>query len=440
MRTSPVQGRDAADWLLVAALLLAVGLLFYLGLARHALQPLLTLLHGQGWRRLILDPAVALGYLGLGLTALRVAQWALYRPVALPAHADAPSLSVVIPAYNEGEMVARSIESVATANYPRERLQILAVDDGSRDDTWEHMQRAAARHPGLVRTLRLPANRGKRAALAEGFRQARGDILITIDSDSLIECDTLLAMVAPFRDPSVGAVAGRVAVLNRFAGLIPRMLHVRYAVSFDFLRAAQSTLGNVYCCPGALSAYRASAVRRVLPGWLEQRFLGQPCTIGEDRAMTNRMFALGYHVRYQSNAVVHTLAPTSYGALCRMFLRWSRSQVREDFGLLRILGSRPRFARVVAALDLLAANVGYAVGLAALGLSLHAAFGEPRVLGYLALGVALGGTPGALYFLRTERSLDCLYGLLYGYYAALGLFWIKPYAALTVRARGWLTR
>ncbi len=440
MRLFPAQGRGPADLLLVASALLAVGLVFYLGLARHALEPLLGLLGGHGWKRLILTPAVLLGYLGLGLAALRVAQWAVYRAVPPAAQAEAPSLSVVIPAYNEGAMVARSIDSVAQAHYPRARLQVLAVDDGSRDDTWEHMQRAAARHPGVVRTLRLPANRGKRAALAAGIREARGEVIVTIDSDSVIEPDTLLAMVSPFRDPAVGAVAGRVSVLNRFAGIIPRMLHVRYAVTFDFLRAAQSTLGNVYCCPGALSAYRAAAVRSILPQWLEQTFLGAACTIGEDRAMTNHMFALGYHVRYQSNAVVHTLAPLSYLGLCRMFLRWSRSQVREDLRLLRVLGARPLLPRLVAALDLFAGNVGYVVGLAALSLSLHSAIAEPRVLGYLALGVGLGAAPGALYFLRTERSLEWVYGLLYGYYAALALFWIMPYAALTVRARGWLTR
>lgn len=440
MRGSYPGGRDGADLVLVFTLLLAVAGLFYLGLARHALQPLLHLLHGEGWRRLILEPAVLLGYLGLGLTALRVAQWAVYRPVPLPAPAEAPSLTVVIPAYNEGEMVARSIDSVAQADYPCGLLQVIAVDDGSRDDTWEHMQRAAARHPGVVRTLRFAGNRGKRAALAAGFREAHGEIIVTIDSDSVIERQTLLAMVAPFRDPRVGAVAGRVAVLNRFASLIPRMLHVRYAVTFDFLRAAQSTLGNVYCCPGALSAYRTGAVRRVLHDWLHQTFLGQECTIGEDRALTNRMFALGFDVRYQRTAVVHTIAPTSYRGLCKMFLRWSRSQLREDWKLLGVLGARPWPARAVAALDLFAADVGYVIGLAALLLSLHAAIAEPRVLGYLALGVTMGAAPGALYFLRIERSLECLYGLAYGYFSALALFWIMPYAALTVRAKGWLTR
>ncbi|WP_297910516.1 glycosyltransferase family 2 protein [Thiomonas sp.] len=440
MRSSSLAGRSPADLLLAGTLLLAVGLLFYLGLARHALQPLLSALHREGWHRVVLEPAVALGYLGLGLSALRVALWAAYRPTPPAAPADAPMLTVVIPAYNEGAMVERSIDSVARAHYPPGRLQILAVDDGSRDDTWEHMQRAAARHPRLVRTVRLPSNRGKRAALAAGFAEARGEVLVTIDSDSVIEAGTLLAMVAPFRDSRVGAVAGRVAVLNRFEGLIPRMLHVRYALSFDFLRAAQSTLGNVVCCPGALSAYRASAVRRALPAWLGQRFLGQPCTIGEDRAMTNHMFALGYDVRYQSDAVVHTMAPTTYRGLCKMFLRWSRSQVREDWRLLGLLRARPLPARLVAGLDLLTTDLGYVFGLGALALALHAAVGEPRVLGYMAGAVMLGAAPGALYFLRLERSLECLYGLAYGLFSALALFWIMPYAAVTVRARGWLTR
>ncbi len=440
MHSFPALRRDKGDWLIAGTLLLAVALLFYLSLGRDALRPLLDSLHRQGWHHLLLHGGVLLGYLGLGLAALRVGLWALYRPAELPAPADAPTLTVVIPAYNEGEMVGRCIDSVAQARYARERLQIIAVDDGSRDDTWEHMQRAAERHPQLVHLIRFEANRGKRAALAAGFARAHGQITVTIDSDSVIEADTLLAMVAPFRDPRVGGVAGRVAVYNRHAGLIPRMLHVRYAMSFDFLRAAQSTLGNVYCCPGALSAYRTAAVRQVLPDWLHQRFLGAACTIGEDRALTNHMLALGLDVRYQSNAVVHTLAPLSYRGLCKMFLRWGRSQVREDLRLLALLGRRRWPARVLAALDVLVGHSAQFLGLVALPSALWLALQEPRLLGYLALGVGIGAAPGMVYFLRLERSLHCVYGLVYGFYSALTLFWIMPYAALTVRARGWLTR
>ena len=93
-----------------------------------------------------------------------------------------------------------------------------------------------------------------RTALAEGFRRARGEFVVTIDSDSVIEEDTLLAIVGPFSNPRVGAVAGKVAVYNREKGFIPRMLHIRFILSFDFLRATQSAYGTVYCCPGALSA------------------------------------------------------------------------------------------------------------------------------------------------------------------------------------------
>ena len=131
--------------------------------------------------------------------------------------------------------------------------------------------RAAERHPGLVTTLRFPENRGKRAALSTGFRRARGEVLVTIDSDSIIEQNTLLAIVGPFRDPRVGAVAGRVSVYNRHEGIIPRMLHVRFILSFDFLRAAESSYRTVYCCPGALAGYRASVFRKGLPAWETSR-------------------------------------------------------------------------------------------------------------------------------------------------------------------------
>ena len=102
--------------------------------------------------------------------------WLRYRPFASAKTNDAPMLTVIIPAYNEGPMVATSIASVAAANYPRDRLEIIAIDDGSKDDTWQHIERAARRFPDLVTPIRLPENRGKRGALAEGFRRARGEI------------------------------------------------------------------------------------------------------------------------------------------------------------------------------------------------------------------------------------------------------------------------
>ena len=176
-------------------------------------------------------------------------------------HEDAPSLTVIIPAYNEGAMVEKSIYSVLAADYPQDRLEVFVIDDGSTDDTWQYIQAVAMEYPHLVTPFRFPKNRGKRAALEKGFRRARGEIVLTVDSDSMIERHTLLALAGPFRNPRVGAVAGKVVVYNQNQGIIPRMLQVRYVLSFDFLRAVQSTYGTVYCCPGALAAYRTSVVR-----------------------------------------------------------------------------------------------------------------------------------------------------------------------------------
>ena len=140
-----------------------------------------------------------------------------------------------------------------------------------------------------------------------GFRAATGSILVTIDSDSEIEARTIDEMVAPFlADPDVGAVAGRVAVLNRDT-TISRMLEVQYALAFDFGRAAQSTYRCVACCPGALSAFRREAVLPFLDEWANQTFLGRPVNHGEDQALTNIVLRQGYDTVYQRNAIVWTL-------------------------------------------------------------------------------------------------------------------------------------
>lgn len=397
------------------------------------------------WSRAALPPVLATvlfawAALATVRLALQTALWLRYRPTPRLAPHEAPPLTVVIPAYNEGAMVARSIESVARARYPRERLEVFVVDDGSSDDTWEHIERAAARFPGLVTTLRFAQNRGKREALAAGFRRARGEVLVTIDSDSEIEPDTLLELAAPLRDPRVGAVAGRVAVHNRQAGIIPRMLHVVFTLSFDFHRATQSVYGTVYCCPGALTAYRASAVRQVLDAWLGQRFLGAPCAAGEDRALTNDTLALGFDAVYQREAVVHTLVPTDHRQLCRMLLRWDRSYVREELRFLRVVWSRPPRARALALFETIVRNVGLPVRYLALAVAALLVLADPALALPVVAATAVGAGFRMLYYLRSERSTSFVYGLLYPFYFVFGLSWIFPYAVLTVRARGWLTR
>lgn len=380
---------------------------------------------------------IACGFL---LIVARTVLWMLYRPAPSATADSAPPLTVVIPAYNEGAMVLKSIESVVHADYPRDRLEVLVVDDGSKDDTWSYISQAAERYPGVVTALRQDRNRGKREALALGFIRARGDILVTIDSDSVIERSALLALAGPFRDPRVGAVAGKVMVYNRAHGVIPQMLHVRFMVSFDMLRAAESVYRNVYCCPGALTGLRASAVRRVLPRWTRQAFLGSRCTFGEDRAMTNYLFDQGYDAVYQRNAVVHTLVPHGYSKLCKMLLRWNRSYVREETRFARIVWKRPWPTRLMALFDRGVTNIGQVMAYTSMGLLPLVIAQDPTIMRPVFATVGAASLFHVLYYLRSERSFRFVYGVLYAYFSSLALFWIFPYAVATVRSRSWLTR
>lgn len=425
-------------WLIYAAIILglvAVDYYSFSGVGRH----IRALVEQHRSVRLVVYPSLLWLLMGTMLILFRTAVWMFYRPAAPAARAAAPALTVVIPAYNEGAMVLKSIQSVIEADYPQDRLEILVIDDGSRDDTWSYIRQAADRYPNVVTALRHDRNRGKRAALALGFERARGEILVTIDSDSVIERDALLAIAGPFRDERVGAVAGKVLVYNR-QGLIPRMLHVRFVLSFDLLRSVESAYGNVFCCPGALTALRASAVRPVLERWKTQRFLGRECTFGEDRALTNYLLEAGYNTVYQRSAVVRTIVPTAYPKLCKMLLRWDRSYVREEIRFARIVWKRPLPTRLIALYDRCVTNLRYPVQYVSLALLVGMAAQDPPVLLRMLTGMGLISLVNMLYYLRSERSFDFVYGVLYAYFSVFTLFWIFPYAAFTVRARGWLTR
>ncbi len=437
---APPAAPDLFDTLLIVGIFAGMALLAWAAFGTQLLAPLFQIIDRGHWQQLWLRPMVIWIAMGLLLMLVRTLFWMRYRPFAMVQAAEAPFMTVVIPAYNEGAMVKVAIASVAGADYPRERLQIVAVDDGSTDDTWRHIERVAQRFPGLVEAVRLERNQGKRAALAEGFRRARGEIVVTVDSDSEIERQTLASIAGPFRDPRVGAVAGKVVVRNRRAGLIPRMLHVRFVLSFDFLRSAQSFFRTVYCCPGALAAYRMSAVREVLPQWEQQRFLGTSCTYGEDRAMTNFILGAGYDTVYQRTAVVHTVVPETYVRLCKMYLRWDRSYIREEFHFGRVVWKRPAVWRALAMYESTVTNLRFPVAYLSIGLMIAHVVSDPTALLRMLVAIMVVSLIYVLYYLRSERSWDFVFGILYAYFSFFALIWIFPYAALTLRARGWLTR
>lgn len=433
--------RTRLAWVLVLYAVIACGLGVHFYVNFHFIRTIIASGEDRAWLRFALHASAIWLALVTFLLMLRTALWIAYRSFPPAAVRGAPSLTVVIPAYNEGAMVLTSIESVISARYPADRLEVLVVDDGSKDDTWQHIQKAAERHPRVVTAVRFPANRGKRAALSAGFERARGEFIVTLDSDSVIDPEALLAITGPFRNPKVGAVAGKVAVYNQHEGLIPRMLHIRYLLTFDVLRAVESSYGTVYCCPGALTAYRASAIRTVLDRWMRQTFLGVHCTFGEDRAMTNYLLAEGYDTVYQSSAEVRTIVPVRYSKMSKMFLRWDRSYIREELRLMKIAWRRPPLARIITLFDRIVTNLQFPVGYVGLALLVVAVIAHPEMLLRFVLTTLLVSLLSTAYVLRSEPSLrSMVYGVMMSFFSTFAMSWILPYAFFTVRARSWLTR
>ncbi len=367
--------------------------------------------------------------------------WWRYRPYPL-ADSPLPAVTVIIPAYNEGAMVEKSLYSVADSDYPADRLEIICIDDGSKDDTWDYIQRAQQTYPRLIKAIRFPQNRGKREALYAGFTGGRGEYFVTVDSDSIVEPETLKQILAPLmRDQQVGAVAGNVKVYNRTQNFLTRMLWVRFILSFDFLRAAQSMFGFVFCTPGALSAYRREAIFPILETWRQQTFLGLRCTIGEDRAFTNLVLHQGYWTRYQRSAMVYTTVPATFRGLYRMFLRWDRSNFRESLIQLSFMFTDyRRKQRLLPILDFFFRESQFPMMCFFLPLLLISLVSYPLALVKFVTGVGLVSFFLTFYYIHQERDMDFVYGVVYSYYAFLFLRWIKPYALLTLRDGRWLTR
>ncbi len=386
-------------------------------------------------------PIGAIALIQTVYTALLGVLWLRYRPFRAPEGAEWPKVSVIIPAYNEGPMVGRSIRSVAACDYPKDKLEVIVVDDGSRDDTFFHMQFLRREFPDLVKLVRFSGNRGKRSALVAGIRAATGEVILTIDSDSEIDPRTVHEMVAPFlADEKIGAVAGRVAVLNRDSP-ISRMLEVQYTLAFDYGRAAQSVYRTVACCPGALSSFKKAIILPFMDEWENQRFLGRPVNHGEDQALTNIVLRQGYDTVYQRTAVVNTLVPTTYSQLSRMFLRWDRSYIVEGFSFARFMFTRYREKnRVLPIVTFFVSNLRFVLVAVAIMEAPKLFDTNVTTVGRSMVALGLGAIFSAAYYLRFERSFRWIYGVLYAVFSLVALQWILPWALVTVRDERWGTR
>ncbi|MEV6550662.1 bifunctional polysaccharide deacetylase/glycosyltransferase family 2 protein [Streptomyces sp. NPDC051597] len=242
-------------------------------------------------------------------------------------------VSVIVPAYNERECIANTVRSLMASDHP---IEVLVVDDGSTDGTADIVE---AMWLPNVRVIRQP-NGGKPSALNNGIRNARYDIVVMMDGDTVFEPSTVRELVQPFGDPKVGAVAGNAKVGNRDS-LIGAWQHIEYVMGFNLDRRMYDVLGCMPTIPGAVGAFRRTALERV--GGISED------TLAEDTDVTMAMHRDGWRVVYAENARAWTEAPESVQQLWSQRYRWSYGTMQAIWkhrGAVFERGPSGRFGRV----------------------------------------------------------------------------------------------
>jgi poly-beta-1,6 N-acetyl-D-glucosamine synthase len=255
----------------------------------------------------------------------------------LPARSyQVPFVSIIVPAFNEAPMIREVLESLLAVEYSR--FEVIVVDDGSSDQTFLRALPFQRRRPDVEYRVLAKSNGGKFDALNHGIAHARGEIVVCIDGDSILQPDALRHLVGHFEDPAIGAVAGNVRVANR-GTLWSGLQALEYVVGLGLVKRAQSAARVVTIVPGPLGAFRKKALSQV------GGYDGD--TFAEDFDLTVKLLAGGWHVVYEPRAAVLTEAPERTLDLLRQRYRWTRGSLqvllKRKRGLLDLSRSPLRF-------------------------------------------------------------------------------------------------
>ncbi|MEU1165049.1 bifunctional polysaccharide deacetylase/glycosyltransferase family 2 protein [Streptomyces sp. NPDC005921] len=242
-------------------------------------------------------------------------------------------VSVLVPAYNEAKCIENTVRSLSAGEHP---IEILVVDDGSTDGTARIVEDLGLPDVRVIRQV----NAGKPAALNRGLLNARHDIVVMMDGDTVFEPATVRELVQPFGDPRVGAVAGNAKVGNRDS-LIGAWQHIEYVMGFNLDRRMYDVLRCMPTIPGAVGAFRRSALEQV--GGMSED------TLAEDTDITMAIHRHGWRVVYAERAKAWTEAPESVSQLWSQRYRWSYGTMQAIWkhrGALLDRGPSGRFGRV----------------------------------------------------------------------------------------------
>ena len=231
--------------------------------------------------------------------------------------ADWPSVTVLVAAHNEEAVISHSLDALLKVHYPKDKLKIIVVNDRSVDRTKEIVDQYVANSQGII----IPLHRtegmtpGKAAALKDATNIVTSDIIIVFDADYIPGSGLIKQLAAPFFDPEVGLVMGRVVPVNTATNLLTRLLDLERAGGYQVDQQARMNMGLVPQYGGTVGGVRMSALRSV-GGWLDD-------TLAEDTDLTYRAILKGWKSVYQNRSECYEEVPETWAVRIRQIKRWA---------------------------------------------------------------------------------------------------------------------
>jgi len=356
-----------------------------------------------------------------------------------------PGVSIIVPCFNEEQWIQRTILSCINQDYPIDKLEVIIVDDCSMDRSVEKIEEIAEKLYNeaeryklkeRLKVLKLSQNGGKRVALSKGVEKAKHDLVVFVDSDSFLEPEAIKNLVQPFQDPKMGGVTGRTDVENKYTNSVTKMQTVRYYIAFRIMKAAESYFDSVTCLSGPLSCYRKELIVEHRDAWLNQKFLGQPATFGDDRSMTNFIMK-NHRTGYQDSAICSTIVPSDTKVFLKQQMRWKRSWLRESLRAGSFIWRKEPFMALFFYIGLIvpiAAPIVVLYNFIYVPI-VHNVFPTTFILGILLMALLM-----SFAHLLFRKSRLWIFGIVFCLFYEVVLLWQMPVAWVTFWKSTWGTR
>lgn len=274
-----------------------------------------------------LNLVYTMAYLGLFAAIFYLLSLSKHYKKEQPKEATDKTVSIIIPAYNEEKSIARTIESALSLDYPQDKYEIIVVNDGSKDRTYEIAKKYASENNPRVKVL-TKTNGGKSSALNLGIDNSKSEIIVTMDADTFAQKDSLKKMVGYFYEKNIMAVTPSVGVYKPKT-IWQRVQHIEYYLGV-FLSKSFSSINAIHVTPGAFSSYRREFFLKY--GGYDKK------SITEDFEIALRIQSKDYRIENAANAVVYTLVPKTFKELAVQRRRWYSGTIKNLWEYRRLFG------------------------------------------------------------------------------------------------------